>query len=124
MPSASSTSAETPVRATWVEDRLSALPAGTTVLNDWGDGGYVMWAHPQLDLVMHGYGDTFTTDELERNTSILGLDRGWQDLVRETGAEVAFLRTDHRLTVALEDAGWRVLATSEEVELLEAPADW
>ncbi|MEE3126063.1 MAG: anthranilate phosphoribosyltransferase, partial [Actinomycetota bacterium] len=27
-----------------------------------------------------------TTEELERNTSILGLDRGWQDLVRETGA--------------------------------------
>ncbi len=118
------TAAETPVKAPWVDDRLSALPAGTTVLNDWGDGGYVMWAYPQLDLVMHGYGDTFTTEELERNTDILGLDRGWQDLVRATGAEVAFLRTDHRLTAALEDAGWRVVATSEEVELLEAPADW
>ena len=118
------TSAETPVRADWVEDRLGSLPAGTTVLNDWGDGGYVMWAYPQLDLVMHGYGDTFTTEELERNTSILGLDRGWQDLVRETGAEVAFLRTDHRLTAALEDAGWRVVATSDEVELLEAPSGW
>ena len=118
------TAAETPVKAPWVDDHLSALPAGTTVLNDWGDGGYVMWAYPQLDLVMHGYGDTFTTEELERNTDILGLDRGWQDLVRATGAEVAFLRTDHRLTAALEDAGWRVVATSEEVELLEAPADW
>lgn len=118
------TSGETPVRADWVKDRLGSLPAGTTVLNDWGDGGYVMWAYPQLDLVMHGYGDAFTTEELERNTSILGLDRGWQDLVRGTGAEVAFLRTDHRLTAALEDAGWRVVATSAEVELLEAPADW
>ena len=37
---------------------------------------------------------------------------------------VAFLRTDHPLTAALEDAGWRVVATSDEVELLEAPSGW
>jgi len=73
---------------------------------------------------MHGYGDTFTTEELERNVDILDLERGWQDLVRGTGAQVAFLRTDHPLTAALEDAGWIVEETSEEVELLSAPAGW
>jgi hypothetical protein len=112
------------VRAERLSERLDALPAGTTVLNDWGDGGYVMWAHPQLDLVMHGYGDTFTTAELERNTAILALEPGWQDLVRDTGAELALLRTEHRLAAALEDTGWRVLATSEDVVLLEAPPGW
>jgi hypothetical protein len=106
------------------EAALDDLPAGTAVLNDWGDGGYVMWAHPQLDLVMHGYGDTFTTAELQRNSDILDLERGWQDLVRSTGAEVAFLRTDQPLTAALEDAGWRVVEEGEGVELLTAPADW
>jgi hypothetical protein len=44
--------------------------------------------------------------------------------VRDTGAEVAFLRTDHPLTAALEDAGWTVVETSEEVELLTAPSGW
>ena len=107
-----------------LDAELGALPPGTVVLNDWGDGGYVMWAHPQLHLVMHGYGDTFTTEELARNVEILDLERGWQDLVRDTGAEVAFLRTDHPLTAALEDAGWRVERTSEDVELLTAPTDW
>lgn len=118
------TADEAPVRAEWVDDELDALPPGTVVLNDWGDGGYVMWAHPQLDLVMHGYGDTFTTDELERNSDILELQRGWQQLVRETGAQVAFLRTDHPLTAALEDEDWTVVETSDDVELLRAPDDW
>ena len=107
-----------------VEAALDDLPAGTAVLNDWGDGGYVMWAHPQLDLVMHGYGDTFTTAELQRNSDILDLERGWQDLVRSTGAEVAFLPTDQPLTAALEDAGWRVVDGDDDVELLTAPDDW
>lgn len=118
------TADEPPPSDDWVDRRLSALPAATILLNDWGDGGYLMWAHPQLDLVMHGYGDTFTTEELERNRDILNLERGWQDLVRETGAEVAFLRTDHPLTAALEDAGWTVVEKSDEVELLTAPDDW
>lgn len=118
------TADEPPTSPPWVDERLGALPAGTAVLNDWGDGGLLMWAHPQLDLVMHGYGDTFTTEELERNVSILDLERGWDDEVRGTGAEVAFLRTDHPLTVALEDAGWRIVETSDEVQLMTAPDDW
>lgn len=113
-----------PNQPAWVDRELGSLPAGTVVLNDWGQGGQLMWAHPHLHLVMHGYGDTFTTAELERNVDVLDLERGWQDLVRGTGAEVAFLRTDHPLTAALEDAGWRVEETSEEVELLTAPAGW
>lgn len=110
--------------ATGPEAALDDLPPGTAVLDDWGDGGYVMWAHPQLDLVMHGYGDTFTTEELQRNSDILDLERGWQDLVRSTGAEVAFLPTDQPLAAALEDAGWRVVEEDEGVELLTAPDDW
>ncbi|GAB2622962.1 hypothetical protein GCM10027270_07120 [Nocardioides ginkgobilobae] len=118
------TADEPPTQPSWVDRELGALPAGTVVLNDWGDGGLVMWAYPQLHLVMHGYGDTFTTAELERNVDILDLERDWQDLVRGTGAEVAFLRTDHPLTAALEDAGWTIEETSEEVELLTAPSGW
>ena len=44
---------------------------GTKVLDDWGLGGFLMWRYPRLDLVMHGYGDTFTTAELDRNNGFL-----------------------------------------------------
>ena len=83
-----------PRQAAWMDPALSALPAGTKVLDDWDQGGYFMWRYPQLDLMMHGYGDTFTTDELRRNTG--------SDLARpglggrrcaQSGARVALLRT-------------------------------
>ena len=45
----------------WADPALGTLPTGTKVLDDWNLGGYLMWRYPRLDLVMHGYGDTFTT---------------------------------------------------------------
>ena len=78
----------------WVDRALSALPPGTKVLDDWDQGGYLMWRYPQLDLMMHGYGDTFTTDELSRNTGLIGLDPGWEDVaarVRGAGRRAAAL---------------------------------
>ena len=43
-----------------------------SVLNDWGQGGWMMWRWPDLDFVMHGYGDIFTDDELDRNFRLDG----------------------------------------------------
>lgn len=103
---------------------VADLPAGTVVLTDRSTGSYLLGATPDVDPVMHGYGDTFTTAELQRNSDILDLERGWQDLVRSTGAEVAFLPTDQPLTAALEDAGWRVVEGDDDVELLTAPDAW
>ena len=86
------TSADPPEQPSWVDPALSALPAGTKVLDDWAYGGYLMWRHPQLDLMMHGYGDTFTTAELDRNQRLLALGPGWENDLRESGARVAVLR--------------------------------
>ena len=61
----------------WMPEELEALPAHTVVLNDSEWGGYLMWAYPQLDLVTHGYGDTFTDAELQRNVDIFSLEPGW-----------------------------------------------
>ena len=52
---------------TRVVPTLDDLPAGTAVLNDWGEGGWLMWRWPDLNFVMNGYGDIFTDAELARN---------------------------------------------------------
>ena len=48
------------------------MPAGTVVLNDWGEGGYLMWAYPDLDFVVSGYGDIYTDSEIARNYRLDG----------------------------------------------------
>ncbi len=94
------------------------------MLNDWSLGGYLMWRYPQLDLVMHGYGDTFTTAELTRNNDLLLVAPGWEDDVRALGPRVAVLRPFSALAIQLGAVGWRIVHRSEDLEMLEAPSDW
>ena len=61
-----------PAQPSWVDPAMRSLSAGTKVVDSWDWGGYLMWRYPQLDLLMHGYGDTFTVSELQRNTDIVG----------------------------------------------------
>ena len=121
-------------------EAVDALPAGTGVLNEWDEGGYDMWLHPQLDFVMHGYGDMFTDAELERNFGLLTLQPGWDDDLRDLGVTHALLYNDGKLKYALvEQLGWEELVVEEPatattddkaqdeerlLSLLVAPDDW
>ncbi|HET7431423.1 MAG TPA: hypothetical protein VFJ89_07950 [Nocardioides sp.] len=107
----------------WADPALDGLPTGTKVLDDWNLGGYLMWRYPRLDLMMHGYGDTFTTAELDRNTRLLMVDPGWQQDLHRSGARVALLRP-HTLLVAelIGQENWRVVHESDDLIMLRAPA--
>ncbi len=118
------TSADPPEQPSWVDPALSALPAGTKVLDDWAYGGYLMWRHPQLDLMMHGYGDTFTTAELDRNQRLLALGPGWENDLRESGARVAVLRPSALSDVLAGREHWVVEHSSPDLVMLRAPTDW
>jgi hypothetical protein len=114
-----------PAQPSWADPALGSLPAGTKVMGEWDWGGYLMWRYPQLDLLMHGYGDTFTTAELQRNTDIAGLAPGWVDELRATGVRIAVLRPTGSLAYALEhQLHWKVLHRSPTIEELQAPPGW
>ena len=104
---------------------LDDLPAETVVLNDWGEGGFLMWRFPELDFVMNGYGDIYTDDEIARNYEMDVTLPGWRDEVERTGARYALLRPGTRLTYGLDELeDWQVLHRSDELVLLEAPDGW
>jgi hypothetical protein len=119
------TSDEPPAQPSWVDPALTALPAGTKVYGEWDWGGYLMWRYPQLDLLMHGYGDTFTDAELQRNTDITAMAPGWDDQLRHTGVTIAVLRPSDPVAYALEhQLGWKVVHQSPAIEMLRSPPDW
>jgi hypothetical protein len=109
----------------WVNPALSRLPDGTAVQTTDVMGGYLMWRHPELDPVIDGYSDAYTTGHLQQQLDLQNLRRGWDKTLRDSGVRVALLPTKGKLTYALttfED--WRVLHTSRAVVMLEAPAGW
>jgi len=111
-----------PDHPAWEDEALSDLPAGTVVLNDWQWGGHLMWKHPDLDLVVHGYVDVFTGSELERNIDISKVEPGWDESVESTGARLALVDPDTSLAYELEHMlDWKVVRRSDDVELLRAP---
>jgi hypothetical protein len=119
------TSASNASHPPWADDALSDLPSGTVVLNEWDWGGYLMWKHPDLNLVMHGYGDMFTDAELDRNVDITLLKPNWDEQVESTGASVAMLDPQSSLAYALERSrGWTVVRQDDDAVLLAAPRRW
>lgn len=119
------TSSNPPAQPSWVDPALSSLPAGTKVVDDWGWGGYLMWRYPQLDLLMHGYGDTFTAGELQRNSDIEALAPDWDNELKATGCTIAVLRPTSALTYALRhQEHWAVVHESATIVELRAPAGW
>jgi hypothetical protein len=109
----------------WLDGALGDLPPGTVVLDEDGLGGYLMWRYPQLDLVAHGYGDTYTDAELERNADIGAVRAGWVEDVRATRADYAVLPPGSPLAYNLREVeGWRIEDGGEDLQLLAPPPGW
>lgn len=107
----------------WVDDRLDDMSAGTKVLNDWGLGHYTLWRHPQLQLVMHGYVDVFTVEELQRNIDITRVQPGWDDEVADLDVDYALVDPDSALGYALvHQLEWRQVDGDDDYVLLMPPA--
>lgn len=106
----------------WLDSRLTALPSHSRVLNDWDTGTYFLWKHPQLDLVMHGYGDVFTPEELRRNAGIARLDPGWSEAIDELDVDYALVVDGTPLEYALSEVvGWREVESDSDYALLTPP---
>ena len=119
------TSADPPAQPSWLDPAMTALPPHTPIVSEWAYAGYLMWKYPDLDQVMHGYGDTYTVPELQRNEDILTIAPGWDRELRSTNARVAVLPTHLSLAYALEhQEGWRVVHRSPSLEMLVAPPGW
>lgn len=109
----------------WVNPALDRLPDGTTVQTTDVMGGYVLWRHPELNPVIDGYSDAYTTRHLQEQLDLVQLKRGWDTTLRRTQVRYALLPTRSDLAWTLKRfQGWKVLHTSHDVVMLEAPEGW
>jgi hypothetical protein len=120
-----STSAQPPPQPGWVDTSFDSMPAGTRILDESSFGGYLMYRYPDLDFMFSGYGDIYTTHELETMSKINDLQPGWDDMVRDADPAYAFLAPDTPLAYALvHSEGWTVVQDDKDVQLLAPPPGW
>ena len=109
----------------WLNPALDALPDGTSVQATDVMGGYLMWRHPELNPVIDGYSDAYTTKHLQEQLDLQDLRPGWDKTLRGSGVRFALLPPRSKLAYALSRfEGWLVLHRSADVTMFEAPAGW
>src|SRR3546814_14347614 len=78
-----------------------------------------MWKHPDLNFVLSGYGDIYTTEELDRNIDLVRVNPEWDETVDSIDPDLIILRADSPLTYALEQsADWSVIRSADGVTVL------
>jgi hypothetical protein len=103
--------------------RLAALPAASSVLVEDGTGSWIEWAAPQVHPVIDGMLDAYPVDYIRDFYTFRGVQPGWQEFVRGSGARVAVLKRGSAATGAMRDRlGWRVVQTDGDWVFLTGPA--
>lgn len=108
---------------TALDDHLSALPAGTTVVNAYFLGGWIEWRHPHLAPVIDGNTNGYEPQDLADHVHAGRAGEGWREYVEEHDGHVALLSDESALALALrERLDWVVVGTDGQWVLLQDPA--
>lgn len=100
---------------------LDSTPSGATVLTDSRTGGILLWARPDLDIPIHGYGDLYTDAELSAYHDLFGLRGDWHQALKAIAPDAALLPRAEPLTGALRGSGWTSADTVDDLVLLLPP---
>jgi hypothetical protein len=102
--------------------QLAAIPAKTVVLNDFGAGGWLLWAEPQLTPVIDLRSEIYSIEYIRDYRRTEEVRAGWQEFLHRTKPKYALLKAAAPLTVALrEELSWTTVGTNAGYVLLKAP---
>jgi hypothetical protein len=101
---------------------LAALPQGTAVWNVDALGGWLLYAHPNVEPTMDTRAEVYGPDYLRNYVRAISGYPGWQETVAATGARYAIVSKDGALADGLQrQLSWTVMATDAPYVLLKAP---
>ncbi|WP_133241207.1 hypothetical protein [Nocardioides gansuensis] len=119
VPSTAATPAAVP---TALDADLHDLPDGSVVLNSYQLGGWLRWAHPDLEPVVDGMTEAYSVDHLSDYQRVYALMPGWHEIVEAYDASYALVEEQSPLAEALRDKRWTTLAEAEGYLLLQRAA--
>jgi len=102
---------------------LSAIAAGSIVLDDYSVSGWLLWAEPNLVPVIDLRSEVYSKEYFQAYRTAEEVSAGWQDYVKRVKPTYALLRTEAPLRLALQEVlHWKtVREDSSGYVLLSAP---
>jgi hypothetical protein len=105
-----------------LDAQIAALPQGTVVCNEWGDGGWLIWKHPNVRVTMDTRVEIYSVRHIEAYASFLRAAPGWQEYPTGLGCTYALLPIAEPVVEALTTRQhWATVATGIDRVLLRAP---
>jgi len=103
-----------------LDAEISALPKGTVVCNDWTDGGWLIWKHPNVRVTMDPRVELYSVDHIRSYANFIGARPGWQGYIETTGCSTALVRSDSPAAEAMaRDEGWSRRASAGGYVLMD-----
>lgn len=116
VPQSASDPAAVPSR---LDAELDALTPGAVVFNDYRLGGWLRWQHPDLEPVVDGMTEAYSTQHLSDYGRTQAVAAGWDDTFDGWDPEAAIVLENSPLATALVDQrGWTSIAEDEGYVLL------
>jgi hypothetical protein len=102
--------------------RVSALPSGAVVYNDYELGGWLLLSHRHVRTVIDPRTEVFSVDYVDEYMASLRAAPGWRTTVASSGASVAILPTTSPLAGELVHAGWQDVQQEKGYSYLTRPS--
>lgn len=104
-----------------LDSHLSTLPPGAVVVNAYELGGWLRWAHPDLEPVVDGMTEAYSIEYLRDYGTVQAVSAGWEDILHRWAPDAALVAEGSPLATALTDrAGWTQV-DSDDAYLLLVP---
>jgi hypothetical protein len=82
---------------------LSAIPAGSVILDDFSISGWLLWAEPDLIPVIDLRSEVYSKEYFQAYRTAEEVRAGWQVYVKQVNPTYALLRTEAPLRLALQE---------------------
>jgi hypothetical protein len=98
---------------------LAALPEDTVVCNDMGDGGWLIYTHPNIRVAFDTRVELYSVEHIKGYLNFYRAQPGWFDYVRKNSCSYALLPSDTAAAEALiHQADWVPTASTDDYVLL------
>jgi len=105
-----------------LDNQLAALPQGTVICNEYGIGGWLIWAHPNVRPAIDGRTEVYSVDHVNSYMDFQTAVPGWERYLTRTGCRWALVAKDQPVAEALTaQSRWTVAARGSTYLLLRAP---